>query len=100
MASITVASGHDRKAALGRAIVLGGTTALGGLVAAIAGSFSSVGVEAFLALATGSFLYVAASDLIPAANAGRSRATLAFVILGAALFLLSERLLDTAGFSL
>lgn len=101
MASITVASGRGRGAALGRAAILGAVTALGGLVAAlVGGTFGVGGVEAFLALATGSFLYVAASDLIPAANASRSRAALAFVAIGVGIFLASEWLLDTAGFSL
>lgn len=100
MASITLATGSGRAAAFSRAAVLGGTTALGGVVAGVVGSIEPAGVQAFLALATGSFLYVAASDLIPATNEGRSRAAILFVLLGAALFLGSEWLLEYAGFEL
>lgn len=98
MASITVATGRTRKEALARAAVLGGTTLLGGAVAALAGSVDVAGAEVFLALATGSFLYVAASDLVPATNEGRSRAAIAFLLLGAAFFLVSEWLLGLSGF--
>lgn len=100
MASITLATGADRRVAVTRASILGGVTVLGGALAALAGSFDSRAAELFLALATGSFLYVAASDLIPAANEGRTRLTLVFVVLGVALFLASEWLLETVGFSL
>ncbi|HUR68370.1 MAG TPA: ZIP family metal transporter [Candidatus Thermoplasmatota archaeon] len=100
MASITMATGADRRAAFGRAVVLGGVTALGGLLAAIVGSVDAIAAQGFLALATGSFLYVAASDLVPAANEGRSRMTLIFLLAGALLFLASEWLLGAAGFAL
>lgn len=101
MASITLASGRSRAKAFQRAIVLGILTFGGGLVAGIVGdTVGTAGISAFLALATGGFLYVAASDLIPAANASRSRRTIAFVLGGVALFLASEWLLETAGFSL
>lgn len=100
MASITVATGASRRAALTRATVLGATTAFGGLVAALLGTVEAGAVQVFLALATGSFLYVAATDLVPAANEGRSRMTLAFLLLGAALFLGTEQLLEATGFEL
>lgn len=100
MASITLASGRPRRVAVARASILGATTLAGAVVAAAIGALEPRGVEAFLALATGSFLYVAASDLVPAANESRSRAALFFVLLGAALFLGSETLLGAAGFEL
>lgn len=99
MASITVASGHDRRAAVVRAGVLGATTVLGGAVAWGAGALHASFVEGFLAVATGSFLYVAATDLVPAANEGRTRLAIAHVVLGIVLFLVSERLLEAAGFT-
>lgn len=100
MASITLATGRDRKTALTRAGVLGLTTALGGLTAAVAGRLEVGSIQIFLALATGSFLYVAASDLVPAANEGRSRATLIFLLAGAGLFIGTEWLLGLTGFEL
>lgn len=100
MASITLATGRDRREAFLRASVLGGTTALGGLLAALVGRVSVAGAEVFLALATGSFLYVAASDLVPAANEGRSRLAIGLLVVGALLFLASEWLLGVAGFQL
>lgn len=100
MASITVAGGGARKQALFRAGVLGGMTVVGAAAAALLGATSTVAVEAFLAIATGSFLYVAATDLIPAANEGRSKLAIAFVIAGALLFLGTDQLLQMTGFDI
>lgn len=97
MASITLASGRDRGSALLRAGMLGAATIAGGIAAAALGSIEAGAVEVFLALATGSFLYVAATDLVPAANEGRTRLAILWVIAGIALFLASEQLLGLAG---
>lgn len=100
MASITMATGQSRKQAFARATVLGVTTALGGLLAALVGTIDIGGAQIFLALATGSFLYVAATDLVPAANESRSRLSVALLVAGAGLFLITEWLLSIAGFTL
>lgn len=97
MASITLATGRDRRSAFLRAATLGLTTVVGGATAAFAGQSGTHAVEAFLALASGSFLYVAATDLVPAANEGRTRVAIGLVLAGVVLFLISEQLLGLAG---
>lgn len=98
MSSIMLAAGLGRARAFRTAILLAVATAAGGAVAFLLGSGDEVVVEAFLALATGSFLYIAATDLLPAVNQARQRWTLPVVGAGLLLFAATEAILHSAGF--
>src|SRR5207248_11671966 len=66
MASITLASGRTRAAALGATAALAAATILGSL---ISGLLDPAAAPYALALSAGVTIYVAASDLIPEVNA-------------------------------
>lgn len=98
--SIALASGGSRHVALFTAGVLGASTVAGAVAAGLLGVTDARFVDVFLALASGSFLYVATTDLVPAANESGKRSTAAFLFAGVALFFVSEWLLGRAGFAL
>lgn len=97
MASLMLAGGRGRRMALGSAVLLGMTTILGALVALYASAVRPAAAPGLLALATGSFLYIGASDLIPATNAGDDRRAIWGVVLGVALYGLSGLVLHAFG---
>ena len=93
IASVMLAAGAGRRAALRAALAVG--------LASVAGV---VVVQAFagwvgfaLALSTGVTLYVAASDLIPEVNRGEGMGMALLVFAGVALFVLSDLTLDLFG---
>ena len=86
VASLMVAGGHGRRAALGAAGVVGLATVLGVLLTETVAPLARHG----LALSAGVTLYVAASELVPAFQSRRrSVATLAFLG-GVGTFLLAD----------
>ena len=88
VASLMVAGGHGRRAALGAAGVVGLATVLGALLTETVAPLARHG----LALSAGVTLYVAASELVPAFQSRRrSVATLAFLG-GVGTFLLADLL--------
>lgn len=66
MATITLASGKSGAKAFGTSAALAVSTMIGAVVTIEVGHFNVQIVKIFMAFATGSFLYVSASDLIPA----------------------------------
>ncbi|HUG52653.1 MAG TPA: ZIP family metal transporter [Vicinamibacteria bacterium] len=90
VASIALASGQGKKAALTASFVLAGATLAGVLSM---NRFSGV-VAYALPLSTGVTLYVAASDLIPQVNEERGLRMPLVVFLGVALFYVTEHILD------
>ncbi|HEX8431795.1 MAG TPA: ZIP family metal transporter [Longimicrobium sp.] len=82
VASIMLASGNSRKRALGAVALLGVSTVLGVLLTSQMGALANHG----LALSAGVTLYVAASNLIPEVQKGRSFPLAMAVFAGAALF--------------
>ena len=97
LAAIVLAAGGRRRTALLATGVLGAATFLGGLTVAWFGEVEEGLATAFLAFAAGTFLYVGATDLIPAANSGRSRVSLPLVIVGFAVFYVLTLALRSAG---
>jgi len=91
VASIALASGQSKRAALSAAFVLAGAT-----LAGVLGMNRFAGAVTYaLPLSTGVTLYVAASDLIPEVNEERGGLRMpAVVFLGVALFYLTEHVLD------
>jgi len=65
IASIVLASGHSRAAAIGAGLALGGCTIVGAIVTTM---LAETHLGAALALSAGVTIYVAASDLIPEVN--------------------------------
>lgn len=96
MSSIFQAGKFSRMHAFLAAFSLGVSTILGGVVIFLSGhsDFSLT----FLALATGSFTYIAASELVPLISSSRDRKGIFFFLLGIILFYLTSVLLTSVGF--
>ena len=88
ISSIVLTSGHSRKAALGAASALGGSTLLGVLAVYLIGGTVSYA----LPISAGSTLYVAATDLMPEVNREKGVKMAIIVFAGMGLFLLVRSL--------
>ncbi len=88
VASIMLASGNSRRRAIGGVALLGASTILGVLLT----SYIAVLADYGLALSAGVTLYVAASNLIPEVQGGRSWKLALAVFGGAGLYLLASHL--------
>ncbi|MBI2252169.1 MAG: ZIP family metal transporter [Armatimonadetes bacterium] len=97
MSSLVLAANQGRKFALFSAIALGVSTFLGAIFAYYLGFSNNNLTRILLTLATGTFLYIGASDLIPATNACRDRHSILFVMLGVVLFYISLYILQIIG---
>lgn len=96
MSSIFQAGKFSRMHAFIAAFTLGLSTILGGVIIFLSGhsEFSLT----FLALATGSFTYIAGSELVPLVSSSRDRKGIFFFLLGILLFYLTSALLSNFGF--
>lgn len=96
MASIFQAGGSKRMTSFLGAATLGLATFIGALAVYISGKaeFSLV----FLALATGSFTYIVASELVPFVSGTKDKKGIFFFLLGVVLFYLTSILLSSLGF--
>lgn len=95
MSSIFQAGGVARFRAFAAAAALGWATVLGAVVVFLSGKaeFSLV----FLALATGSFTYITASELVPYVSGTRDKKGIFFFLFGVALFYTTSQLLANFG---
>lgn len=95
MSAIFQAGKFSRSHAFAAATTLGFSTILGAVIIFLLGhsEFSLV----FLALATGSFTYIAGSELVPLVSASRDRKGILFFLLGIVLFYLTSSLLSSVG---
>lgn len=93
IASVMLAAGRSRAAALGAAAILGGLTIAGGLATAL--FKGHVGYA--LALSAGVTIYVAASDLIPEVNRESTPGPALAVFAGLILFALADLALSSVG---
>ena len=89
---LMLASGRSRRTALLAGASIGIVTLVGIAIPFGLGEVSPYLADTFLALATGTFIYVGATILIPLSEAGRSRLVTLSVVLGFAAFYLTERL--------
>ncbi len=96
MSSIFQAGKYSRMHAFLAAFTLGLSTILGGVIIFLSGhsEFSLT----FLALATGSFTYIAGSELVPLVSSSRDRKGIPFFLLGIFLFYLTSVFLSNIGF--
>jgi ZIP family zinc transporter/zinc and cadmium transporter len=94
MASIALAAGRGRAAALGATTLIGGATILG---AALTGALPHGAIHSALALSAGVTIYVAASDLVPEVNHAEGVNSSLLVFVGVALFWATEKLLGLLG---
>ncbi len=93
--AIMLAAGRSRLAAFLATLALASATIAGALSGLCMGSPGATGV--FLALATGSFLYIGATDLIPVTTA-KGKGHIALVFVGAALVYVMTTASHTLGF--
>lgn len=98
MASISLAAGTSRKRAFLTALGLALSTILGAAVTLQMGTFGPSSVAVLMALATGTFLYVSTTDMIPAIRDRGPEAILP-IIVGVAVFYVSLRLIQHVGLS-
>lgn len=97
IAAVSRAAGLGRGLAFASAVAIGLITPVGTVFVFLAGDLSPRVTGILLGLATGTFIHVGASDLLPAAARNPSRLVVFFVLLGVALFYVSERLVGLAG---
>jgi len=93
LATIMLGAGYSRGVAVLAGASIGVITVVGILVPFLLGDISPAASSHFLALAAGSFIYIAATDLIPAAMGRESKAVFILVPLGFGAFYGSNRLL-------
>jgi zinc transporter ZupT len=93
LATIMRAAGHSRGVAVLAGASIGLVTLVGILIPFWVGDLSPTASSIFLALAAGSFIYIAATDLIPAAMGRESKAAFLAVPLGFGAFYGSDLLI-------
>jgi len=93
LANIMRAGGHSRGVMLLAGVSIGLITLVGIVIPFLLGDLSPTMPSLFLALAAGSFIYIAATDLIPAAMGTESKAVILLVPLGFVVFYGSDRLI-------
>lgn len=97
VAALMLSAGRTARAAVVSAGMLGIATLAGALLAGAVGSVDAGWAQTFLTLATGSFIYIGCSDMIPATNKGRDRWAVFLVVLGVGLFAVSSSVLRSVG---
>ncbi|WAH36550.1 ZIP family metal transporter [Alicyclobacillus dauci] len=98
MATITLASGASRVRALLTSTGLAVSTMIGAVVTLELGSVDGSVVKILMALATGTFLYISTTDLIPAVKS-QHRGVIAATVFGVAVFYVSLLLIKHVGLS-
>jgi len=96
MATISLASGSTRKRALLTAASLALSTLAGAVFTLLIGSVNAYTVKILMALATGTFLFISTTDMVPAIR-GKHRLTILCVFIGVAVFYASLLLIKHVG---
>ena len=97
LSSIMIAARRGRRSAFLSVLAIAASTVLGALVTFALGEMEPATAHAALALATGTLIYIAASDLIPATNPAQSRWSILFVLGGVAFYYVSVQALRALG---
>lgn len=88
MATISLSAGTSRKRALLTSSALALSTMVGALITLFVGDISGHVVKILMALATGTFLYVSTTDMIPAIK-DKQKSAVVSVLIGVAVFYMS-----------
>lgn len=96
LSSIMLAAGQSRLRAFLATSVIAGSTLAGTMAAVLTGASNPNLTGVMLSLAAGSFIYIGATDLIPAAI-GRRRSGIFLVLLGAAIVYVLSTVLHSLG---
>jgi zinc transporter ZupT len=97
LSSIMIAARRGRRSAFLSVLAIAASTVLGALVTFALGEMDPATAHAALALATGTLIYIAASDLIPATNPAKSRWSILFVLGGVGFYYVSVQALRALG---
>ena len=87
ISAIVLGAGRSRRTALLAGASIGVITLVGIVIPFLVGNVRENVAQTFLALSAGSFIYIAATDLIPAAGGGPGRFSFLYVIGGMGVFL-------------
>jgi zinc transporter ZupT len=94
IAAIMRAAGWSRRAAVLAGVSLGLITLVGIALPFQLGQINPFAADALLALASGTFIYLGATLLVPLSEAGKSRLIPFLVVLGFIVFVISNSLVD------
>ncbi len=97
LSSIMIAARRGRRSAFLSVVAIAVSTVLGALTTFALGEMDPATAHAALALATGTLIYIAASDLIPATNPAKSRWAILFVLAGVGFYYVSVQALRALG---
>jgi zinc transporter ZupT len=97
LSSIMIAARQGRRGAFLAVLAIAASTFLGALPTFALGELEPATAHAALALATGTLIYIAASDLIPATNPAKSRWSILFVLAGVGFYFVSLQALRALG---
>ncbi|MFB5190806.1 ZIP family metal transporter [Alicyclobacillus fastidiosus] len=98
MATITLASGTSRARALLTSVGLAVSTLIGAVITLEVGNIDESVVKILMALATGTFLYVSMTDLMPVVK-GQNKGTVLAAVIGVGVFYVSLLLIKHVGLS-
>ncbi|MCL6517533.1 ZIP family metal transporter [Alicyclobacillus sp.] len=99
MAAVTLAAGSTRRRAFTSSALLALSTLTGAVVTLWLGETDIAAVHAVTALATGSFLFISTTGLMPAVRGSGDRRASYFVVAGVVFFLISLYLVRSVGLS-
>jgi zinc transporter ZupT len=97
LSSIMIAARRGRRSAFLSVLAIAASTFLGALTTFALGEMDPATAHSALALATGTLIYIAASDLIPATNPAKSRWSILFVLAGVGFYYVSVQALRSLG---
>jgi zinc transporter ZupT len=99
MATISLASGNSQRKAFGTSIGLAISTILGASVTLWIGTIDAYIIKVIMALATGTFIFITTTSLIPAVKQSRDSKAILAVIFSVAIFYISLLLIKHVGLS-
>ncbi|GLG00181.1 divalent cation transporter [Alicyclobacillus hesperidum subsp. aegles] len=99
ISAISLNSSNSRRRAFLWAFLLTCSTIVGAITAVVLGSVGGPSVNIIMALATGTFLFISTSDLVPFVRAQEQPRNMLLLLFGCGVFYLSLTLLQSIGLS-
>lgn len=99
MATISLASGNSQRKAFGTSIGLAISTIIGACITLWIGTIDAYIIKVIMALATGTFIFITTTSLIPAVKQSRDSKVILAVICSVAIFYVSLLLIKHVGLS-